>query len=96
MLLSVELLKALEDNNDSSEVCTAPLLGVTSYGVSMTTLEEVFLQLEETSEEDSESSLDDEPQVSWKPSGVGIVWFDTVFKSRWYRQIVGLDIFASP
>ena len=82
MLLSVELLKALEDNNDSSEVCTAPLLGVTSYGVSMTTLEEVFLQLEETSEEDSESSLDDEPPVSLKSSRVAIVWLNIVSNSR--------------
>lgn len=64
LAISVDLLKALEDNNDSSEVCAAPLLGVTSYGVSMTTLEEVFLQLEDTSEEESESSSDDlEPQV---------------------------------
>ena len=47
-----DLLKALEDNNDGSEGCAAPLLGVTSYGVSMTTLEEVFLQLEDTSEEE--------------------------------------------
>ena len=76
MLISVELLKALEDNNDSSEVCTAPLLGVTSYGVSMTTLEEVFLQLEETSDGDSESSIDDEHPVSLKSSRVEIVWFD--------------------
>ncbi|KAJ7372623.1 ATP-binding cassette sub- A member 5 [Desmophyllum pertusum] len=60
-----DVLKALEDNNDSSEVCAAPLLGVTSYGVSMTTLEEVFLQLEDTSEADSETSSDDldQPQV---------------------------------
>ncbi|XP_078349015.1 cholesterol transporter ABCA5-like isoform X2 [Oculina patagonica] len=59
-----DLLKALEDNNDSSEVCAAPLLGVTSYGVAMTTLEEVFLQLEDTSEVESESSSDDlEPQM---------------------------------
>ena len=74
MLISVELLKALED--DSSEVCTAPLLGVTNYGVSMTTLEEVFLQLEETSDGDSESSIDDEHPVSLKSSRVEIVWFD--------------------
>ena len=61
-----DVLKALEDNNDSSEVCAAPLLGVTSYGVSMTTLEEVFLQLEDTSEADSVTSSDDldQPQVT--------------------------------
>ena len=50
LFLYLDLLKALEDNNDGHEVCAASLLGVTSYGVSMTTLEEVFLQLEDTSE----------------------------------------------
>ena len=53
-----DLLKALEANSDSAEGCTAPLLGVTSYGVSMTTLEEVFLQLEDTSEE-TEDTMDE-------------------------------------
>ena len=61
-----DLLKALEDNNDSSEGCAAPLLGVTSYGVSMTTLEEVFLQLEDTSEE-SEKSTDDVQETVRNP-----------------------------
>ena len=61
-----DLLKALEDNNDSSEGCAAPLLGVTSYGVSMTTLEEVFLQLEDTSEE-SEKSTDDAQETVRNP-----------------------------
>ena len=36
-------------------------MGVTSYGVSMTTLEEVFLQLEDTSDETSESVEENEP-----------------------------------
>ena len=40
LLFLIDVLKALEDHNDSAEVCAAPLLGVTSYGVSMTTLEE--------------------------------------------------------
>lgn len=48
---SVDLLQALEANSGGSEGCSAPLLGVTSYGVSMTTLEEVFLQLEDTNQE---------------------------------------------
>ena len=61
-----DLLKALEDNNDSSEGCAAPLLGVTSYGVSMTTLEEVFLQLEGTSEE-SKLSTDDAQETVRNP-----------------------------
>ena len=61
LVISIELLKALEDNNDGPEVCSAPLLGVTSYGVSMTTLEEVFLQLEDTSEETEESTSESEP-----------------------------------
>ncbi|XP_074639186.1 cholesterol transporter ABCA5-like isoform X3 [Acropora palmata] len=46
-----DLLQALEANSGGSEGCSAPLLGVTSYGVSMTTLEEVFLQLEDTNQE---------------------------------------------
>lgn len=48
---SVDLLQALEAYSGGSEGCSAPLLGVTSYGVSMTTLEEVFLQLEDTNQE---------------------------------------------
>lgn len=58
-----DLLKALEANSDSAEGCTAPLLGVTSYGVSMTTLEEVFLQLEDTSEE-TEDTMDELEGIS--------------------------------
>ena len=43
----LDLFNALEKQNDSSVPCSAPLIGVTSYGVSMTTLEEVFLKLDE-------------------------------------------------
>ncbi|XP_031568598.1 ATP-binding cassette sub-family A member 5-like [Actinia tenebrosa] len=50
------LFATLEDNNDSNETCAATCLGVTSYGVSMTTLEEVFLQLEDTSDEVKEDN----------------------------------------
>ena len=51
MILFSDLFATLEDNNDGDETCAATRLGVTSYGVSMTTLEEVFLQLEDTGEE---------------------------------------------
>lgn len=50
------LFTTFEDNNDSDETCAATRLGVASYGVSMTTLEEVFLQLEDTSDEVKEDS----------------------------------------
>ena len=42
----------LEENSERPEGNAAWVLGVKSYGVSMTTLEEVFLQLEETNEEE--------------------------------------------
>ena len=65
----LDLLKALEEYNDGREGCAAPLLGVTSYGVSMTTLEEVFLQLEDTSEESVGSAEEPvEAQVGGVPS----------------------------
>ena len=67
-----DLLKALEDHNDSADVCAAPLLGVTSYGVSMTTLEEVFLQLEDTSDETSESVEENEPIQVGNHSGIAV------------------------
>ena len=69
-IISSDLLKALENHNDSADVCAAPLLGVTSYGVSMTTLEEVFLQLEDTSDETSESVDENEPIQVGNHSGI--------------------------
>eukprot|EP00794_Sanderia_malayensis_P009395 gene9395-10383_t len=41
-----DLFAVLEKQNNTSEPCSAPLIGVSNYGVSMTTLEEVFLKLE--------------------------------------------------
>ena len=52
--LCVELFRALEEHNNTSDGCTAPLIGVNSYGVSMTTLEEVFLQLESSNEKEND------------------------------------------
>ena len=45
-------------------------MGVTSYGVSMTTLEEVFLQLEDTSDETSESVEENESIQVGNHSGI--------------------------
>ena len=45
-------------------------MGVTSYGVSMTTLEEVFLQLEDTSDKTSESVEENEPIQVGNHSGI--------------------------
>lgn len=50
---STELFAFLEESNESQEGYAAKELGVNSYGVSMTTLEEVFLQLEETNQEET-------------------------------------------
>ena len=47
-------------------------MGVTSYGVSMTTLEEVFLQLEDTSDETSESVEENEPIQVGNHSGIAV------------------------
>ena len=47
-------------------------MGVTSYGVSMTTLEEVFLQLEDTSDETSESVEENEPIQVGSDSGIAV------------------------
>ena len=40
-----DLFAALEKENNTLEPCCAPQIGIESYGVSMTTLEEVFLKL---------------------------------------------------
>ena len=53
--MTLDLFSVLEKSNSSEEICEAPELGVKSYAVSMTTLEEVFLKL---GEEDSETSDD--------------------------------------
>ena len=45
-------------------------MGVTSYGVSMTTLEEVFLQLEDTSDETGGSVEENEPIQVGSHSGI--------------------------
>ena len=49
-------------------------MGVTSYGVSMTTLEEVFLQLEDTSDEPNESVEENEPIQVGNHSGIAALW----------------------
>ena len=68
---SADLFQALEANSGGSEGCSAPLLGVTSYGVSMTTLEEVFLQLEDTNEEtEGETDEFQSFEVQYKHSGI--------------------------
>ena len=38
----------MESSSDTNETCSASQIGVTNYGVSMTTLEEVFLKLDDT------------------------------------------------
>ena len=81
MILSPDLLKALEDSNDGPEVCAASLLGVTSYGVSMTTLEEVFLQLEDTSEETEESTDEAVPTQVGSPLIMELLALFSVFSN---------------
>ncbi|CAH1795729.1 unnamed protein product [Owenia fusiformis] len=55
-----ELFSAIEKSQEANED-TPEYLGITSYGISMTTLEEVFLKLEE-------ASVDDEPDVPNGPA----------------------------
>ena len=48
----------MESENDGEEACSASKIGVSNYGVSMTTLEEVFLKLDDDSNNDKEGSFD--------------------------------------
>jgi len=56
-----DLFAALESNNDDvEEACSASKIGVANYGVSMTTLEEVFLKLDDSSNSDTNKGYEDD------------------------------------
>ena len=58
------LFSVLENSNNTDEMCTAPELGVKSYAVSMTTLEEVFLKLGEEENLENGEDSDEKEQAS--------------------------------
>ena len=58
--LSTALFAALEKNNDVEEACSASKIGVANYGVSMTTLEEVFLKLDDSANSDTNKAYEDD------------------------------------
>lgn len=68
-----DLFKALEESNpaESDQFFTAPKLGIITYGVSMTTLEEVFLKLGDEDEElqEQEQEQENEPDSNEEVHG---------------------------
>ena len=60
----VDLFASLEEANSTNEPCSASDIGVTSYGVSMTTLEEVFLKLDDDENQKSEGVINTSTQES--------------------------------
>ena len=91
----------MESNNDVNEVCSASKLGVTNYGVSMTTLEEVFLKLDDSSnnsnigvsndvERDQDLVLDDgvdQSNLTTQDGRVNMVEFDSNRRLNWYSVL---------
>ncbi|XP_065066088.1 cholesterol transporter ABCA5-like [Rhopilema esculentum] len=59
-----DLFASLEEANPTNEPCSASNIGVTSYGVSMTTLEEVFLKLDDDENQISEGVINPQTQES--------------------------------
>ena len=56
-LVILDLFSHFESLNDTEKIFSVPKLGIVSYGISMTTLEEVFLKLEEEEDDiDNETS----------------------------------------
>ena len=53
-MVVLDLFSHFESLNNTEKIFSVPKLGIVSYGISMTTLEEVFLALEE--EEDNNNS----------------------------------------
>ena len=53
-MVVLDLFSHFESLNNTEKIFSVPKLGIVSYGISMTTLEEVFLALEE--EEDDNNS----------------------------------------
>ena len=51
-MIILDLFSHFESMNNTEKIFSVPKLGIVSYGISMTTLEEVFLKLEEE-EDDS-------------------------------------------
>lgn len=58
-----ELFNHFEESKEADNLFSVTKLGITSYGVSITTLEEVFLKLEEPSEEEEEANTIENSQA---------------------------------
>ena len=56
VLVILDLFSHFESLNSTDKTFSVPKLGIVSYGISTTTLEEVFLKLEEEDDSDNETS----------------------------------------